>query len=580
MNDPTFGVAQVVGRLLRLAGEVALWTIVPIIIVIALAGIGAWAVRSAQAEVALVTAAVSGALVVIAGVTLLNLFVAIPRGPGLLIVPVGLIALMLSARRLGIDRAVLLRLTPWALFATAIYRFGRRSLAYDAFLYHGGILEWVAREPTPSGLGLLHSRFAFNPGLALLMAPFRSTGTDWNHHVLVEIAVVVIAFLVLAAMLHRASGTGEASVFGLIAAVTTLATIFLMFRNVRVGMDLAPGLTILAAFAVAATLSRQAFWSDRERTSAFALLGVLVAFAVVQKTSTALGVLLLLVPLFAGSRSEWRQPFRSIEIRQLIPVLLLSVAAGVLMAARTWVMSGCLVYPVALTCRDGGGAVGREQAAAESAVILSWARSGSMDHLSTRDFSWVERWYSDLEWDIAFRLTVFAVLVGLVVRGIGWLVAGRRPARLPGLLWAYAFLSLAFWFVAAPDSRFGFSSFLALGALVLAPAFMVEPPGTSARRSAGRVRVGPLVSVTAVLAVTFASVLAGGRYFPFSGEVAHPMQSDVLLSPTGLAGDEGWRYLFPVGSDQCGDAFPCAPGPRDLTVERVGGRLVFRGPVS
>lgn len=58
---------------------------------------------------------------------------------------------------------------------------------------------------------------------------------------------------------------------------------------------------------------------------------------------------------------------------------------------------------------------------------------------------------------------------------------------------------------------------------------------------------------------------------------------DASLPLVDAAGREigRWPYVFPVGSDQCGDAFPCAPSERDLTVE-VGsrGRLRFERPAA
>lgn len=558
-------------RVLNVALEVTLWVAAPIIILVALAGFGAWTVRSARGGIALASAAASGALLVIASVAVVNIFLPIARGFAPAVITLGLAAFAVSSRRLALDRALARSMTPWVLAATLLYRVGRPRLDYDVFLYHGGILEWIAREPTPQGLGLLHTRFAFNPGLVLLMAPFRSGGTDWSHHALVESALVVLAFVVLAAVLHQARGRGDSTLVGYVIALATLTGLFTMLRDLRVGTDLAAGLTVLAACAVAASVARTASSGDRVAASAeFGLLGLLVVLAIVQKTSAAPSVVLLIAP-FAGALPQHRRPM----LRPLLPALGVSLIAGVAMVVRTWIMSGCLSYPVSLTCVDAPWAVGREQAARESAVILSWARGrSSVAYTSLTDLAWLGSWYGSLRSSVIFTLSVAAIVIGLVVRAD----RSRRSAdatALPGLLWVHAGASIMFWVVSAPDRRFGFAGLLALGALVLAPAFMGRSDGPGAWETPGwlfrALPVGVLVVVVAVTALE-------GRYFPFDGSVAHDFEVGRLASRS-IGGSE-WEYFYPVGDDRCGDRFPCAPSERDLVVERTGARITFARPAG
>lgn len=564
------GAVELLARGFRFAVEVSLWSVAPILIVLVLAGLGAWAVRGASADLALASAATAGALVVITGVSVANLFVPVPRATVLVIVPAGLVLFAAAWKRLELSVGSFVGLLPWFVIPTAIYRLGRRSLAYDVFLYHGGIVEWLSREPTPQGLGLLHSRFAFNPALPLLMASFRSTGDDWSHHVLLEITVVVLAAVVLGGMVIRARRRQDPQLLGFLVTLTTLSATFLLVRDVRVGNDLAAGMTVIAAVAVAATILRPGVWSEgRELTAAYGLLGLFVVFAVLQKTSSAPALLLLLAPWVA--RDEPGRRGAGVSLRPLIPTLAVSSIAGVAMMVRTWVMAGCLAYPVAITCVDGPSALGPDRAAAESAGILSWARSGPADHRALLDLSWVPSWFGDLPVSAGVRVATFAVIVGLAVRLLRVGVAGQRTVPAPRLLWITATLAVAFWFVAAPDPRFGFPGMLVLGALVLAPAFTVDAVRPPVER-----RSVPLLSAAVAVAVVAGAVLlGGGRYFPFSGAVGHPFEEAVLLAPDGDP-STGWRYVVPFGSDQCGDAFPCAPGPVDLTVEREGTRLVFR----
>lgn len=595
----------VLDRVLLAGVEIVVWLVAPAIILLLLAGLGGWtvragAVRRGEGLLALAWAAVSGAVLVIGVVAGLNLLVPVPRWSPVVVVVLGAAGLSLTARRLALTSRVLLRFGAVMGAITGLYRLGFSPLTYDAFLYHGVIVEWLGREALPQGFGLLHSRFAFNPGLVLLMPAFRSSGTDWTHHVLVELAVVGLAMVVLIALLDAARARRDVPLASLLVALVGAGALFLVLRQRGPGTDLAVAFTLVAAAAVAAAILRgsatstgpAAERSPSERAGLFALLGMLAAFAILQKVSAAAVLVLLLAPILARQASATGPTVGAAAhadrtLPFVLPSLVLALVAGVLHTVRTFVISGCLAYPVAATCIERPWAIGAEVASAESASIRSWARDRSGAHPELLDTAWLGDWVARYVRDETFIVLAVGVafgLLGLLLR-LRWPIrdAVAVDGRRDGLLWASVSVSAVLWAASAPAPRFGIHLHLVAAALLAAPATawalgrVAGRTGAAGRStsSVGRpsgMAVGGVLAGLGVVGVLGVGMIAEGRQLPVSGAVPHPMRTFAM--PTVGAAD-GWDYLAPVGSDQCGDAFPCAPSECDLVVDVSGQRLVF-----
>ncbi len=183
-----------------------------------------------------------------------------------------------------------------------------------------------------------------------------------------------------------------------------------------------------------------------------ALLSIL---ALLLKASAApllgFGVVLLLVRRSSVERSTWR-------------ALAIAAPAAVLpWLARGVAQSGCLVFPAAPTCLSFlPWAVPRDRVAEIARVIGDWARAPGLNAppLST----WVPLWLPGVLADYPEAKLLPAIfLLGLA------LLAVVRPRLTAAFAWVTggAALSSAFWFLTAPDMRFGLG---ALHALALAPA--------------------------------------------------------------------------------------------------------------
>jgi hypothetical protein len=570
------------GRWLLGAGELAAWALVGPAIVLALAGFGLRFVRGDHAELRLPFAVTSGTLAVAAVVAIANIFGPIPIWSGLVLLPLGLISFLMGREAHGIGWMSTFNLLSVVASTTALLMFPKRPrLQYDVFLYHGPFVEWMGREALPQGLGLLHTRFAFNPGLLYLTAGLRTPFGDWSHHAFVEAAVIGASAATVVATFRVARQRRDLRLSGFIAALIGAGGINLAAQTFRVGTDLAVSATLLAAVALGALVTNSRESDDCARW--YGLLLMVVAFAVVQKASAVPAVLLLAAPW--GMRRTGTGRRRPLVL-PLAP-LMLSAVLGIAWLYRTYVASACLVYPVPATCRgDVDWGIGPAGAAIESGGIRSWARQRSLSVPEVADLSWFSAWLEQYASSISFRLVVVALLGRVVVqlllqRGD---TDGGAAARL-GIVRLYTGLGLVFWFVTAPDIRFATHLHVTLAALIAAPlgehivAWWDRPTSSRGIRGSDGQRASVGIVASALALTVFAGhLLLYGRMLPFSSEPSFAVPYEVAEHSLRLVGDptsDRWTYFAPAWNDQCGNAFPCAPYPVDLTVDASGRRLVF-----
>jgi hypothetical protein len=559
-------------RWLPAAVEVLVWFSVPTIMVLVMAGIGFLVVRGGNSPSTVVHAAVAGALLLIAAVTAANFFIRLPRLTSVVVAVIGLALFARETRRRGVARTDLMNLIGALAGGSALYRLRMGStVGYDTFLYHGPVVEWLAREPLPQGLALLHSRFGFSNGLLLLMGAFRSPLGDWSHHALVEAAIVALGFAALAVCFSAARQRQDPWTASFAAASFIVGAVYLALASHEPGNDLAVAFTLLAAMAFASFVARERASTDSE---ALSLLVMLIVFAIVQKSSALSALVLLGYGLGARSR------------RSDVLALVRSVRRGILFAsgvlalvtARTMIATGCLAFPLGPTCLDAAWATGREAAAAESRGIRSWARNwGSGPATTTWDMTWVPDWASLYITTVQVRVVLVSAFIGVMVmllRGSESTIGGP-----PTAITTYLVIGGALWFIGAPDPRFALHLHLAVAAILLVPAAAWALGTTASRVAQPRM---PVRASTALLLVALAIVsgrlVYSGRTLPFASSTTADA-SEPLVTLTLPTRDENssWEYFVRAGSDQCGAAFPCAPGelPSDLLIDPTGRRLRF-----
>ena len=565
-----------------------MWVLGIPVILLSLAGFGSWAVRGSTSLDAVAVSSLAGALTVMGIFGSLHLFVAVPRPLTLPTALAGCVLLLRARGRLRIDARDLSRVLAFTLLVVAAYRtaaipsrLGRGPLLhYDAFLYHGGLVEWFAHAPLPVGLGLLHSRFGFNPGIVQLMAAFRAPDGSWSHHLLVEASVVTIGLLLTLRAFVAARDSSAPASAGFILGLLLFSLGFLLATAPRAGTDLAAAITAVAAVAAAVVVRSH---HDPDRSEAWlGVLVMLIALAVMQKASMVGVVTLLAAPFSQRSavpRGAWFRP------AVLIPAMLAGLS-GAIWLLRSFLISGCLAYPFGLSCRDVAWGIGAPTAAIESGVIRSWARTGtSGGSVETFDMSWLPGWFG------SYLSGHSLALVGFVVAGLVAFVLARVLLRATGepsgsgfggLVAVHLLATFLIWFLGAPDPRFAIHLHITISALLassLLAAWTATGRGPSPimRRPVSLRRVALLAGATAVTISLLE--MNDGPTFPVSGAI--DVEYDERFAPVvpRQVGDrtqvEEWKFRVPLQGDQCGSTIPCTPAPGDFDVSVNGRRITL-----
>ena len=196
-----------------------------------------------------------------------------------------------------------------------------------------------------------------------------------------------------------------------------------------------------------------------------------------------------------------------------------------------------------------------------SRAIRSWARHPGEGNFAKvlSDNSWFPRWLSNARRDLYLRLLIVFAPLGLIAALVQRYFR-RQPADLPVLIAAAGLtVCLLFWFLSAPDTRFGQGYILAAailgGAVTLAACF-------------GQPR---LVSYAPILlaAALGIFVLSAGYY----GRIQIDYLGWVLPDAPAYEykDNRGYRIFVPKGGNQCWThPIPCTPYYDFSALQKVG----------
>ena len=278
--------------------------------------------------------------------------------------------------------------------------------------------------------------------------------------------------------------------------------------------------------------------------------------AVMIKITTAPVLLLLPVAAYAVTGSD-----RSRMVQLLRePVLICLFVVGIAWMAGGLISSGCVAFPVASSCI---AALPWTPPIADihqfAALVTAWARSPN-EHFqeAATGWEWLRDWPSMMLVDRVFipgASWSFAIAAGV---GIGialvdrYIFKAKRPDRAGGAgmgMIGYAILTAClgnlFWFLAAPDPRFGIGFLLALPALAVAAGTQaLSVGGPAIRFVVGRCVLVVFVFVCAGLIVkdlrivAFSAAKAGPRFpmFPSRRRISVRLSASTSRSPAINAG--------------------------------------------
>lgn len=345
--------------------------------------------------------------------------------------------------------------------AFILYFSGLQSITYDEGLYYSQFIQWTQTYRVVPGLANLQDRFGFNSSWHVLAALFNGawiTGKAMNP--INGVLYLLMTIYLLGGLAAPASPMASAASRARFMKLALLVLINMPWVGVYNLIAPAADLVVFYLTALAILL-----WLEQLETGApQPLLWLIPAYLLTIKLS-ALPALLLTAYLFWKSRHRYT----------MIAISAVIIAPWLI---RNVILSGYLLFPferLDLFHPDWKVPATKVRQTREAIEAFGYLRNKvSADEVHSRA--------ARLAYLFKHNIRPYDFLILLAVP-LSPLVAWWRRRTLPqGFWWLMAFIwvGVAFWFVQAPDPRFGYGYLATLVALVLALCFPRVRPGVFA----------------------------------------------------------------------------------------------------
>jgi hypothetical protein len=338
----------------------------------------------------------------------------------------------------------------------------------DTAIYHAQAIHWIETYPAVPGLGNLHSRLAYNSNWLLDNAVFSFTwtGNSGPYTVLPGLLVLLSIFYFLGGLWQLARH--QISPAALIK--TLLIPLFFIVSPSEVS---SPGTDLPAVFLTWVILCEclDGLLDIRETLMVRQLL--ILSLAVFAATIKLSVLPLLLLPLILGIWHLRQKDFRWLSYLIVIGFFILGA-----WMTRNVILSGYLIYPLPqLDLFSFDWKIPHVVAVNEINSISNWARHiwiGADEHANSLPIQeWVPLWFKaetvnhkGLICTAAMGLLIYAVLlVNKPTRQ--WLIQVAGESYL--VIFGIVYTGCIYWFLSAPDFRFGYSFILFSILLIFLP---------------------------------------------------------------------------------------------------------------
>jgi hypothetical protein len=317
--------------------------------------------------------------------------------------------------------------------------------AYDTDLYHANVVRWFNEYGIVPGLGNLHMRLASNSSLFSIAAVFdNGPWNDRSEWIMPGIMIVggMLYFLHEACFSYRSD-------FRLFAMVA-FAWLALVAKSVHQGLyydDPAHIINAAAAFEVYRMLKTRQ--GDVVKQLAVVMMLCAASFTIKPITSVSL--------IFCAAVSVYMLvKNRAKSLGQWLRVFFPPFCAGCVWLARNVVLAGYPFFPLPIMALPFDWTMTLEHAKFNYDTIAGWARLPGEYHLDAARngfFYWFGQWAANtLREKDAWFLGIFPFATSIFL----WIrVFWKSRTRTNVLFFLWSFLSIAYWFVSAPDARFG-----------------------------------------------------------------------------------------------------------------------------
>jgi len=403
----------------------------------------------------------------------------------------------------------------------------------DSGLYHIQAIKWLASTGTVPGVALIHGRFGFVSSWFAIPAAL-------NHGILAGRTGALLNGFALFTMASFLFVTLRRWWFGrydradiVFAAAATIVLLFCM--QYGIANSPSPDLPI-AVLTILAAWSYLAIRDDANPIAPF----VLMLGAVTVKLSAA--ALLIAAAALV---------FFKLDLKQKIYLAAGAAVALAPVVAHSLLATGCLLFPLPMSCADPDWSVGAEVARSTMQGIAEFGHWGPTVPPDATAWNWIPSW--------PLRRMSNMMFSGLLLLSLALAVVKRRSILShPGSSYAaiLAFAGIAYVLASAPDLRF------VVGALAIVPALWLAEladAGQSRRPSPG------LVVATVVAAFV---VAAGVNTIRLAREpIKSGLEPDVRVAPRLMLPSLAARLGTPVAPDP---AFSQAEIMQGFAARRTG----------
>jgi hypothetical protein len=451
---------------------------------------------------------------------------------------------------------------------------------FDSGLYHLPTIRWINEYPIVPGLGNLHGRLAFNQSFFTYAAALNA---GWFHG---HEGGASNGFLILVLLLQSIQGLTsrfrlapeerEKSPLTWVVNLLVLPVIaYLALSSDGLSSptpDLAATLLEVSMFMI--FVRGVGEWTTGGEPPHFyaTILPLLAATAITVKLSTIAFAGTIIV---ACIMYEIHPSYR--DARVLRRTLLRLVPAAVIVIvwlARGVVLSGCPLYPTTVGCLGVDWMIPQAKIVNEANWVYSWAREPGIHwRFVLGKHDWMQLW-------IARESHDFLGLVFPLASAIIFVVAAavmRRAARLRGSATTFAgyvifiplIVGIAFWFVTAPDPRFGRAFFWMLS-ITAGLVFLADAQPLLDGRRYRQLTIALFVALNAPF-FAYAAARGGERLTRISlSGWQHMWRARLVTRQT----TSGLILYTPTRDDRCWDSpIPCTPYFNPDLALRVNGRI-------
>jgi hypothetical protein len=425
----------------------------------------------------------------------------------------------------------------------------------DTGLYHAQTIRWYETYRIVPGLGNFQERYAFNSSWLVLNAALSFAFLGLHSFRLVNGILFLLAVIFFAEGVD-AMGRKKISPAGLAKTLFLPLAVYLLISDVSsAGNDMPVSLLTWLILILWVEKAESPTASELKNV----ILFLLPFFVITVKLSSLplLGFSIwIAIEYLVKNKKEWR--------RVILPVLL-----GVLLlgcwAIRSVILSGYLIFPISqVDLFSVDWKVPQDQVETVRQGVINVARLGIKNRDSSLDMTfrqWFLLWFE--------RETLNRVAIYMVVLISPFMaLAGQYKSIMPSRKYLFAYIiALAgsiFWFLSAPDIRFGYGFLIGTCVLALSPilAWVIS-------------KTDPKLQVLPILIVL--SLLVFQTYILWHS-IEPATLSQQLLFPADYRSSKvdpceinnAVVYCRREGAQCQYDAFPCIPSPRP--------KVEMRGP--